>query len=95
MHSLDPNRTIPQPLRPTLGPGRRSSALPSLALEPAPRRPERLRLGLRGEELRSKRRPGGTEECTWCGHGESDSSAEQSPSKSNQLKIVAQGRVEI
>jgi len=46
VHSLDSNRTIPQPLGPTLLRDRRSSALPSLALEPTSRRPECLRLCL-------------------------------------------------
>jgi len=75
MHRLDPNRTIPQPPRPTLFARRRSGALPSPALEPTPRRPERLRLSLRSKELRPERWPGGAKERAWCWHGESDSSS--------------------
>jgi len=71
MYSLDPNRTIPQSLCPALSTRRRSSALPSPALESTPRRPECLRLCLRSEELRPERWPGGAEERAWCGHGES------------------------
>jgi hypothetical protein len=53
MHSLNPNRTIPQPPGPTLAPRWRSSTLPSptLLLEPSSRRPESLRLALCSEEL--------------------------------------------
>jgi len=79
MHSLDPNRTIPQPLRPALSTRRRSSALPSPAMEPTPRRPERLRLCLRSEELRPEHWPGSAEDRAWCGHGESDSSLPSNP----------------
>lgn len=70
MHSLDPNRTIPQPLGPTLLSRRRSSTLPSLPLESTSCRSESLGLGsgLGGEELGAERWPGGAEEGAWGGH---------------------------
>jgi len=74
MHSLDPNRTIPQSARPALAARRRSSALPSpaLLLEARSRRPESLPLRL-GEEVRlcAEGRARGAQECAWCGHRDS------------------------
>jgi hypothetical protein len=64
MHRLQPNRTIPHPLKPTRLSSRRSCALPSLALSPE------LVLGgageLLGEEIGvAESRAGGAKERTW------------------------------
>jgi len=72
MHSLNPNRTIPHPLNPTLFPHWRSRTLPSLPilLESTPRSPECLSLSicLRGEELGPECGTSGAEEGGWCWH---------------------------
>ena len=64
MHSLQSNRTIPHPLKPTLlNLSRRSRTLPSLPLKTTPKRPRRvLSLSLRSEELRAECWAGGAEE---------------------------------
>lgn len=71
MDSLDPNRTIPQPLEQVLVPNRRCRALPSLTLrlEPRSRRSEGLSLGeeVRGAECWAR----GAEEGLRCGHRDS------------------------
>jgi len=73
MHSLNPNRAIPQPLQQILLHRTSSSrALPSATslLELVSRLAEdtRLCLRLRGEELGAERWAGGAEEGAGCGH---------------------------